>query len=64
MYDDGIAKFYEDIGIENIETDLVVLLISMYMKASVMGEYKWSEFLQGSKTLKADNVDSWKYVLK
>ena len=39
MLDDGITEFYNAIGIENVETDLVVLLISKYMGAKFFYHY-------------------------
>ena len=36
IYDDGISAFFGELGV-NAESDIVALLISMYMKAQNMG---------------------------
>ena len=59
MDEDQIEKFYSDIGVDS-GTDIVALLISMYMGAKKMGCYEKSEFLEGCKTVGADSVEGWK----
>ena len=62
MEEEGIVQFYADMGVD-METDIVCLLISKYMQAEFMGEYKKSEFLKGSEVLACDDINAWKAVL-
>ena len=62
MEEDEINQFFNDMGV-NMETDIVSLLISMYMQAETMGEYKKPEFLKGCEALGCDDISTFKAVL-
>lgn len=62
MGEDEIERFYSDLGVDS-STDIVTLIISMYMGAKKMGTYEKSEFLEGCKTLGVDSIDAWKSCL-
>jgi len=62
MEGEGIAKFYEDLGI-NAESDTVALLISSYMGAKQMGVYEKEEFLGGMGRLGCSTVADLKKKL-
>ena len=55
MDEDAIEKFYADIGVDS-GTDIVALLISMYMGAKKMGCYEKSEFIEGCSALQSDSI--------
>lgn len=59
---DGIGSFMSQLGID-AETDVVVILISMYMDAKYMGEYTWAEFDKGCSTLGVDSVAGWQNLI-
>lgn len=46
MEDDGIEKFYKDIGVDS-NSDIVTNLVSMHMGAAKMGTYTKEEFIKG-----------------
>jgi hypothetical protein len=46
MDEDGIEKFFEDLGVD-CSSDIVAILVSQYCEASSMGEYSQEEFLKG-----------------
>ncbi len=56
MIDDGIEKFFQDIGVTDIEADLVVILILKYMGATKMGEYTFDQFQKGCEALSCSSV--------
>ncbi|OMJ92129.1 hypothetical protein SteCoe_5117 [Stentor coeruleus] len=58
---EGIQNFCTDLGIEPI--DPVILVISKYFNATVMGIYKKEEFTQGMISLVCDSVDKLKSKL-
>lgn len=62
MEEDGIVQFFSDMGVD-METDIVCLLISQYMGAETMGEYKKAEFVKGCEALGCDSIASWKAAL-
>ena len=62
MEEEGVVKFYADMGV-NMETDIVCLLVSQYMQAETMGEYKKVEFLKGCESLACDDIATFKAVL-
>lgn len=62
MEEEGIVQFYADMGV-NMETDIVCLMVSKYMQAETMGEYKKSEFLKGCEALACDDIATFKAVL-
>lgn len=62
MEEEGIVAFYADMGVD-METDIVCLLISSYMQAETMGEYKKPEFVKGCEVLGCDDINTWKAVL-
>ena len=62
MEEEGIVQFYADMGV-NMESDIVCLMISQYMQAETMGEYKKSEFLKGCEVLACDDISTFKAVL-
>ena len=51
MVDDGIEKFFKDIGVIDVESDIVVFSVSKYMGAQQMGCYTEGMFKQGCETL-------------
>ncbi len=55
MEGEGIAKFYEDVGID-AQQDTVALLISYYMAAKQMGIYEKEEFINGMNRLGCANI--------
>ena len=61
MDQDGIESFMTQIGVD-AQADIVVVVISQYMAAEYMGEYKWSEFNKGCKALNCDSIASWKTI--
>ena len=52
---DGIERFCTDLGIEPV--DPVILVISKYFNAQVMGIYRKEEFIQGMTTLGCDSME-------
>ena len=62
MPQDGIEKFYADLGV-NPETDVVVILISQKMGAECMGEYKLDEFQKGCQELNCSSIANFKSAL-
>ena len=51
----------QQIGVDTQE--IAAIVISKYMGAEYMGEYKWSEFNKGCKDLGCDSIQSWKAVV-
>lgn len=62
MDSDGIDSFFTQLGI-NSETDVVVIMVAMYMEANYMGEFTWVEFEKGCKALGCDSIESWTAVI-
>ena len=62
MDQDGIESFMQQIGVD-AATDIVAIVISKYMGAEYMGEYKWSEFNKGCRDLNCDSIASWTAVV-
>jgi hypothetical protein len=59
MDEDGIEKFYKDLGVNSNE-DIVTNLVSMHMGAEAMGTYTKTEFVKGCNVLGVDTLQSWK----
>ena len=59
--DDGIEKFFSDIGLDL--ADLEVLVISYYMKADEMGKFTYDQFKKGCTELGVDTLDKWKALV-
>ena len=63
MEEDEIARFFQDLGVDSY-SDIVAVLVSMYMKAESMGLYKTAEFLTGCEELGVDSMEGWKAAIK
>lgn len=59
---DGIESFMSRLGID-AQTDVICILISMYMDAKYMGEYTWPEFDKGCASLGVDSIQGWQAIL-
>lgn len=59
---DGIERFCHELGIEPV--DPVILVISKYFNAQVMGIYKKEEFIQGMSTLGCDTIEKLRNKLQ
>ena len=62
MEGDGIANFYEHLGVD-ASSDPVTLVISYYMGAQTMGVYTQQEFVQGLTKLQCENLEALKKKL-
>ena len=59
MEEEGIEKFFKDIGVDS-DTDIVTNLVSMHMGAAKMGTYTKQEFTKGCQVLGVDTLAGWK----
>lgn len=50
----GVMKFFENIGITDVENDRATLLVSFHMKAKSMGVVTLEEMKTGCKSVGAD----------
>ena len=63
MEDDGIEKFFKDMGI-NVETDIIFYVIAKYMGAKQNGEFSFDEFKKGCEVLGCDTIAAWKNTIQ
>ena len=63
MEEEGMNRFYTDIGIEDANSEAVVYLISKYMNDTWSGYFTLEQFTAGCTALNADTIDKWTQVL-